>query len=126
MIILTSNSNIYSYSVSINPSNDLGKCKGEISGYRRLQYKIFTFSARSDNQVSQLSYSTDISAQAVSLPLTASKKPKPTLAGTTQFTLIIGSTAYTGVVNSKNGKVTYSPGTVTALIYASRSSPSRR
>ena len=106
LLILTSNLNMYSYSVFINGATSLANAKGKNLGETAVKTS-FTFSARSDELKSQLAYSIDISGMAPSLPQTAGKKSKATLAGTSQFTLIIGSATFVGVVDAK-GKVTFS------------------
>jgi hypothetical protein len=106
LVVLTSNTNVFTYSVGINASSNLANAKGKLFGPTLVPTKL-SFSATSDNLRSQLTYQVDITPVAPLLPQTKGKKARPTLAGTSQFTLIVESATFVGAVDAK-GKVTFS------------------
>ena len=85
----------YTYKVSVDKKSKAAKASGKGAG--------LTFAAESDSIKSTLTLKLDISAVVAQLPQV---KGKPTLVGTSQFTLAIGSATFVGTVDSK-GKVTF-------------------
>ena len=97
VVVLTSNANSFTYSVTTNKKTNIPSARGKGTG--------LAFSAVSGGK-STLTVKVDVSAVASKLPQTSGNHPKPTLEGATQFTLIIGSAQFVGSIDSK-GKVTY-------------------
>jgi len=98
-VVLTSNANTsFTYTVTTNKHSGAATAKGKGDH--------LTFNATSDNSKSFLSAKIDITAVASQLPQTTKGKPKPTLIGASNFTLIIGSASFVGTIDSK-GKVSF-------------------